>query len=164
MAIVEDISDHEPSSSSSIVSEPSPFLCSQLHQQTGNPTSGLRHRIPLEHPDILPSSSRSPLISGTSPPTDSAAEPELEEEEERDEWFNMLVATMPCCFLYLLLDMCVTTSYRLFRVYPADGSWSRLVHLQYQHRPTVGLLTRHMLPAVPSKLTLPSSRHKAEDP
>lgn len=76
----------------------------------------------------------------------------------------MLVATMPCCFLYLLLDMSVTTSYRLFRVYPADRSWSRLVHLQYQHRPTVGLLTRHMLPAVPSKLTLPSSRHKAEDP
>ncbi|WVF71361.1 hypothetical protein IAT40_006165 [Kwoniella sp. CBS 6097] len=55
---------------------------------------------------------------------------EEEEEEEVDEVFNALILAVPFSFLYLLLDI--------------------LVHLQYSHRPTWGMLAKHLMTAIPT--------------
>ncbi|WVQ99505.1 hypothetical protein IAU59_006640 [Kwoniella sp. CBS 9459] len=52
------------------------------------------------------------------------------EEEEVDEVFNALILAVPFSFLYLLLDI--------------------LVHLQYSHRPSWGVLVKHLATAIPT--------------
>ncbi|ORX35714.1 hypothetical protein BD324DRAFT_631360 [Kockovaella imperatae] len=51
-------------------------------------------------------------------------------EDVTPEWFDIGIMTVPFVFLYLLLDI--------------------LVHLQYQHRPTVEHLTMNLIKAVPT--------------
>ncbi|OCF32941.1 hypothetical protein I316_05278 [Kwoniella heveanensis BCC8398] len=55
---------------------------------------------------------------------------EEEVEVEVDEVFNTLILAIPFSFLYLLLDI--------------------LVHLQYSHRPTWGVLAKHLITAIPT--------------
>ncbi|CAD6579088.1 MAG: hypothetical protein TREMPRED_002351 [Tremellales sp. Tagirdzhanova-0007] len=95
-----------------------------ISQQNDEISSGLRHRPSIPKPPLIPQV----------PPTDLDHQTPVASDQTTDEWFDTLIVAIPFCFLYLLLDI--------------------LVHLQYQHRPTIQLLARHLVSAVPTLVTI----------
>jgi hypothetical protein len=161
MAIVETVTDSEIEQRPNDIRSKRRSKAATVSKTKGrrSKTSQPQSEIPLAHPSTIPSTAHTtkPLISLSPSPSLSPSLSDEGEEEieldilpnaegldgnaEPDEIFNTLIYAIPFTFLYLLLDI--------------------LVHLQYSHRPSVELLVRHVITALPSTSTSPISLNAA---